>query len=232
MFAAVAALFQPLLGHWAGTRLDTEQPSKLAAMELATETEDRAPVVLGGVYVDGEVKGGIEIPAIASLLAGNSFDTVIVGLDDIPDDEEPPVNVVHWSFQTMIGAGTTMIGIGAWYAWRRRRFGVDGVFDSTRFLKVAVAAGPLAVVALQAGWITTEVGRQPWIVYGVMRVEDAVTSNSGVWISLVAMVAIYTSMAVIGSRVLLGMARRWRDDPTSDLPTPYGPDSDLVRSGS
>ncbi len=232
VFAAVAALFQPLLGHWAGTRLDTEQPSKLAAMELATETEDRAPVVLGGVYVDGEVKGGIEIPAIASLLAGNSFDTVIVGLDDIPDDEEPPVNVVHWSFQTMIGAGTTMIGIGAWYAWRRRRFGVDGVFDSTRFLKVAVAAGPLAVVALQAGWITTEVGRQPWIVYGVMRVEDAVTSNSGVWISLVAMVAIYTSMAVIGSRVLLGMARRWRDDPTSDLPTPYGPDSDLVRSGS
>ncbi len=235
VFAAVAALFQPVIGHVAGLRLDTDQPSKLAAMELATETEDRAPVILGGWYVDGEVRGGLEIPAIASLLAGNSFDTVITGLDDIPADERPPVNIVHWAFQTMIAAGTAMIGIGAWFVWRRRRDDTvdgSGVFESVWFLRAAVAAGGLAVLALEAGWVTTEVGRQPWIVYGVMRTQDAVTSNSGVWISLTVMVLIYASMAAVAARVLRGMARRWRDDPSSDLPTPYGPDGELVRSGS
>ena len=125
-----------------------------------------------------------------------------------------------------------MIGIGAWYVWQRRRFGADGVFDSTRFLRAAVAAGPISVIALEAGWITTEVGRQPWIVYRVMRVEDAVTTNSGVWISLAVMIVVYTGMAIVASRVLLGMARRWREEPGTDLPTPYGPDSPLVRTGS
>jgi cytochrome d ubiquinol oxidase subunit I len=229
-FAAAAALVQPFVGHVAGTRLDTGQPSKLAAMELATETESRAPVVIGGVYVDGEVRGGIEIPAIASLLAGNSFDTVITGLDDIPDDEEPPVNIVHWSFQVMIAAGSAMAAIGIWWWWRRRRAERPGdELDSVWFLRAAVAAGVLSVVALEAGWVTTEVGRQPWIVYGVMRTEDAVTSNSGIWISLAVMVVVYTSMAVVGGRVLLGMARRWREDESLDLPTPYGPEGELRR---
>ena len=228
VFAAIGALMQPAIGHIAGLRLDTDQPSKLAAMELAVETESRAPVVIGGLLIDGEVRGGIEIPWIASLLAGNSFDTVIVGLEDIPDDEEPPVNVVHWSFQTMIGAGMAMIAISAWFVWRRRRYGGgddDGaaVFESVWFLRATVLAGVLGVVALQAGWITTEVGRQPWIVYGVMRTEDAVTSNSGVWISLAVMVVVYVSMSVVAARVLRGMAARWRLDPTSDLPSPYGP---------
>lgn len=224
-FAAVAALCQPFIGHIAGTRLDTQQPSKLAAMELATETETNAPVVIGGLLIDGEVRGGIEIPKLASLLAGNSFDTEIIGFDQIPDDEEPPANIVHWAFQIMIAAGSAMIGIALWWAWRRRRHGdSDAVFDSRWFLRAAIAAGPLAVVALEAGWTTTEVGRQPWIVYRVMRVEEAVTTNSGVWISLVAMVIVYTSMTVVAARVLLGMARRWRDDDSLDLPTPYGPD--------
>lgn len=230
-FAAVAALFQPLIGHIAGNRLLDGQPAKLAAMELAVETESRAPLVVGGILVDGEVRGGIRIPAVASLLAGNSFDTTITGLDDIPEDEHPPVNIVHWSFQTMVGAGTAMIGIGAWWWIRRRRDHTEdgsGVFESRWFLRAAVVAGALGVVALEAGWITTEVGRQPWIVWQQMRTADAVTSNSGIWISLAAMIVIYTSMGVIAGRVLLGMARRWRDDPDSDLPTPYGPGGELV----
>ncbi|NNE10844.1 MAG: cytochrome ubiquinol oxidase subunit I [Ilumatobacter sp.] len=238
-FAAAAVVVQPLVGHWAGTRLDTGQPSKLAAMELAVETEDNAPVVIGGLFVDGEVRGGIEIPKLASLLAGNSFDTVIVGLEDIPADERPPVNIVHWAFQTMIAAGTAMIGIAGWWLWRRRRFGGtdddrdgDGVFDSPWFLRAAVAAGGLSVVALEAGWITTEVGRQPWIVYGVMRVDEAVTSNSGVWISLAVMVVVYAGMAALATKVLRGMARRWRTDGSLDLPTPYGPDSELLATGA
>ncbi len=231
VFAAIGAVMQPAIGHVAGTRLDTQQPSKLAAMELATETETNAPVILGGVLIDGEVKGGIEIPKLASLLAGNSFDTEIIGFDQIPDDEEPPANVVHFAFQAMIGAGTTMIGIVGWWLWRRRRHGADAVFESVWFLRAAVAAGPLAVLALEAGWVTTEVGRQPWIVYRVMRVEDAVTSNSGVWISLAVMVVVYVSMTVMAAKVLRGMARRWREDGSLDLPSPYGPDSDLVTTG-
>ncbi len=232
VFAAIAALCQPLVGHWAGSRLDTQQPSKLAAMELATETETNAPVVIGGVLIDGEVRGGVEIPKLASLLAGNSFDTEIIGFDRIPDDEEPPANVVHFAFQTMIAAGTAMIGVAIWWAWRRHRLGdTDAVFDSRWFLRAAVAAGPLAVVALEAGWTTTEVGRQPWIVYRVMRVDEAVTTNSGIWISLGVMVIVYASMTVAAARVLLGMARRWREDQSLDLPTPYGPSAELARSG-
>ncbi|MFZ9042495.1 MAG: cytochrome ubiquinol oxidase subunit I [Ilumatobacteraceae bacterium] len=235
-FAVVAAFFQPVIGHVAGMRLDTDQPSKLAAMELATETEDHAPILIGGWLVDGEVRGGIEIPGLASLLAGNSLDTVIVGLDDIPDDEEPPANIVHWAFQTMVAAGSAMVAIGAWWLVRRRRDRTEdgsGVFASAWFLRAAVLAGGLSVIALEAGWTTTEVGRQPWIVYGVMRTSEAVTTNSGVWISLVAMIVVYTSMAIVAGRVLRGMARRWRADPTSDLPTPYGPGGEaFVTTGS
>ena len=232
-FAAVAALLQPAIGHIAGGRLDTQQPSKLAAMELATTTETNAPVVIGGVLIDGEVRWGIEIPKLGSLLAGNSFDTEIIGFDQIPVDEQPPANVVHLAFQIMVGAGTAMIAIAAWWAVRRRRYGdTDAVFDSRWFLRATVAAGGLAWIALEAGWTTTEVGRQPWIVYRVMRVEEAVTTNSGIWISLTAMVLIYASMTVIATKVLLGMARRWRDDEALDLPTPYGPGGDLVPSRS
>jgi cytochrome d ubiquinol oxidase subunit I len=124
-----------------------------------------------------------------------------------------------------------MVGIAGWWLWRRRRHrdDPDAVFDSPWFLRAAVAAGPVSVIALQAGWITTEVGRQPWIVYGVMRVDEAVTSNSGIWFSLAAMIVVYTGMTVMATKVLRGMARRWRDSGSgADLPTPYGPDSDLV----
>jgi cytochrome d ubiquinol oxidase subunit I len=234
VFAGLFAVVQPFVGHLTGSRLSDDQPSKVAAMELATTTEDHADLIVGGFLVDGEMVGGIAIPDIGSLIAGGSFDAVITGLDDIPPDEQPPVNIVHLSFQIMIGAGLTMVAIAAWYAWRRRRHrdDPDRIFDSTWFLRAAIAAGGLAVIALEAGWVTTEVGRQPWIVYGVMRTEDAVTSNSGIWISLAVMVAVYTSMGIIASRVLLGMARRWRDDPESDLPTPYGPNGELQRSPS
>ncbi|HEY5874682.1 MAG TPA: cytochrome ubiquinol oxidase subunit I, partial [Ilumatobacteraceae bacterium] len=133
-------------------------------------------------------------------------------------------------FQTMVGAGSAMVGISAWYMWRRRR-GRDP-FGSRLFLWAAVAAGGLSVVALEAGWITTEVGRQPWIANEVMRVEDAVTGNSGIWISFTAVVIVYTSMGIIAVRVLRSMARRWRESGDLDLPTPYGPGGELVENRS
>jgi cytochrome d ubiquinol oxidase subunit I len=107
-----------------------------------------------------------------------------------------------------------------WFWWKRRR---SDPFESRWLMRAAVAAGGLSLVALEAGWVTTEVGRQPWIVYGVMRVEDAVTENSGIWISLTAVVVIYAAMGVAAVKVLRSMARRWRESTDVDLPTPYGP---------
>jgi cytochrome d ubiquinol oxidase subunit I len=232
VFASIAVVMQPVIGHVAGLRLATEQPAKLAAMELATTTESKAPLRLGGVLIDGQVRGAIDIPGLGSLIARGGFDREIIGLDQIPDDEQPPANVVHLSFQTMVGAGFTMIGIAAWFQWRRRRS--EDPFGSRWFLRAAVAAAVLSVVALEAGWITTEVGRQPWIVHDVMRVEDAVTPNEGIWISLAVVVVVYAAMGITASLVLLSMARRWRASDDLDLPTPYGPDAppELVESRS
>jgi cytochrome bd ubiquinol oxidase subunit I len=228
-FATVAALVQPVIGHVAGMRLATDQPSKLAAMELAVETETNAPFTVGGVLIDGEMRGGIEIPGLGSLLTRASTDRAVPGLEEFPAEDRPPANIVHLSFQTMIASGFAMIGIAVWFWWKRRR---SDPFESRWLMRAAVAAGVLSVVALEAGWITTEVGRQPWIVYGVMRVEDAVTENSGIWISFGAIVVIYTAMAVAAAMVLRSMARRWRDTDDVDLPTPYGPPAPEHPAGS
>ncbi len=220
-FATTAALIQPLIGHVAGMRLAEHQPAKLAAMELATTTEDHAPLIIGGVLIDGEVRGGIEIPSVGSFLARGWFDRDLPGLDQVPEADRPPANVVHNSFQVMVGIGTGLALFSQWFWWRRRR-GRDPI-ASTRVLQIALAAGPLAVVALEAGWTTTEVGRQPWIVQDVLRVKDAVTPNGGIWISLSVTVVVYAVLGVIATRVIRSMSRRWRENGEIDLPTPYGP---------
>ena len=224
VFAGVAAVSQPVIGHFTGQRLAEDQPTKLAAFELNKETQDRAPLTLGGIYIDGEVKFAIEIPLLGSLATGSSLNQVVPGLDDIPPDELPPVNVTHLAFQTMVGAGTLMAAIAMWFWWRHRR-DRDRVYEDRWLLRAVVLAGGLSVIALEAGWTATEVGRQPWIVYGVMRTEDAVTDNSGIWISLVVMVIVYASMAGMATRVIRGMTRRWRESGEVDLPTAYGPSS-------
>jgi cytochrome bd ubiquinol oxidase subunit I len=220
-FASVAALIQPLIGHVAGMRLATEQPAKLAAMDLVIETEQNASLRIGGALINGEAVGAIEIPGVGSLLARGWFDRPVTGLDDIPVDERPPVNIVRFSFQLMVAIGTAMAAGSTLFWWRRRR-GHDPL-SSRRWLGALTVAGPLSVVALQAGWITTEVGRQPWIVHRVLRVEDAVTTNSGIWFFFAAIIVVYTAMGVITVRVLRSMARRWRDGDGDDLASPYGP---------
>ena len=140
------------------------------------------------------------------------------------------MTLVHWSFQLMDGIGTLLLAFSAAY-WIARRRGRDWL-RSRRFLRAAVVAGPAAIAALELGWVTTEVGRQPWIAHEVMRVEDAVTTGAGVWIALVGLVVIYASMAVATLLVLRSMARRWRERADADLPTPYGPSSKLVREGA
>lgn len=225
--ATIAAVVQPFIGHVAGMRLATQQPAKLAAMELAVETEDHAPVVVGGILIDGKVRYGIEIPWVGSLLARGAFDRQVIGLDQIADDAEPPANVVHFSFQIMVGIGTALMALGVGIAFFGRRWRKRGrdVFQSRRVLMALVAAGPLAVIALEAGWTTTEVGRQPWIVHDVLRVRDALTPNGGVWISFTVIAMVYLVLGTTTGVVLRSMSLRWRQGDV-ELATPYGPPDD------
>lgn len=234
-FATLAAFTQPVIGHFTGQRLAEDQPSKLAAFELAEESEDHAPLTVGGLWIDGEKRYGIDIPWLGSLATGNSLSQVVPGIDAIPEDERPPINVTRTAFQLMVGSGTAMVAIAGWFWWRRRRVG-DAVFSEKWTMRAVVVGAGLSVLALEAGWTATEVGRQPWIVYGEMRTVDAVTQNSGVWISLTAIVLLYASMATVATKVIRGMARRWRESDDLDLPTPYGPSeldvAQAARAGS
>ncbi len=219
-FATVATFLQPVVGHFAGLRLSDAQPSKAAAIELALDAEDRAPLIIGGILIDGEVRYGIRIPVIGSLIAGGSPDAVLPGLNDTPEGDEVKATVVHLAFQTMVGIGFGLVGLVTVFWWSRRR-GRD-LLDRRWFRRLVIAAGPAAVVALEAGWTVTEVGRQPWIVYRVLRVDGAVTSAGWVWVSLAVIAVVYASMTVIGTSILRSMSKRWRHGDT-DVSAPYAP---------
>ena len=223
-FAAVAALVQPVVGHLAGARLADAQPTKLAAMDLAVETEQPAPLVIGGVLVDGERRLAIEIPRLGSLIARASVDRPVQGLDAFDAADRPKdalVTTDHLTFQAMVAIGLALAGLGVVY-WVAGRRGRD-LLASRRFLWVVWLAGPASVAALELGWMTTELGRQPWVVYRLLRVEDAVTRGNGVWVTLAALVAGYTLMTVMAVITLRSMARRWRAGEPLELPTPYSP---------
>ena len=176
--AAVAAPLQILVGDWAARDIAINQPVKLAAIEGLGETTRGAPEHLLGFYTNGQVEYGIEIPNLLSLLAFHNPNAVVQGLNIVPVADQPPVNVIRYSFQTMVGIGMLLALLAVVFlfiCWRRQRLPI------TRWFYRAVAvAGPLAYVALVAGWVTTEVGRQPWVVYRVMRTSEAVTGASGV----------------------------------------------------
>lgn len=219
-FASVATLVQPLIGHVLGLRLGESQPSKLAAFELATTTEQPAPLRLGGVLIDGEVHWALTIPKLGSLIARNSFNKPVPGLDSIPVEDRPPVNITHLAFQSMVGIGTLLALIVVLY-WFARWRGHD-LSKRRWFLRGAAVFGPLAIIALESGWIATEVGRQPWTVWQVLRTTDAASTSTGLWWSFGVAAIVYLGMTIGAYVVLRSMARRWRAGET-DLPSPYGP---------
>jgi cytochrome d ubiquinol oxidase subunit I len=224
IFASVAAVIQPVIGHLLGGDLGDRQPAKLAAFELATTTESPSPLRIGGVLIDGKVYGAIDIPVLGSIIAQNSFTEPVPGLDTIPPENQPPVNITHWAFQTMVGIGT-LLALTVIVYWVARWRGHD-LLDRRWFLRFAAAAGPLAILAVEAGWVATEVGRQPWVVYGVMRTSEAAGDYSGLWWLLGATAVVYAGMTVGAVVVLRSMARRWRSGE-QDLPSPYGPQAQL-----
>ncbi len=173
--ACVTALLQPIAGDIASRHIAVHQPAKLAAAEALYHTQKNAPLLIGGIPDDrtGDVRFGVEIPSGLSLLAFHDPDAEVKGLDAFPPGDRPPVMATHLSFQVMVGAGSVMallavVTLLAW--WRRWK-----IVESRRYLWAVVACGPLGMIALEAGWLVTEFGRQPWIVRGAMRTRDAVT---------------------------------------------------------
>ena len=190
-FAALAAPVQVIVGDWAGRQVAETQPVKLAAMEGLYATTEGAPFTLGGFYDNetNEVRYGIEVPRLLSVLAAHNPNATIQGLEIVPPEDRPPVNYVRFAFQTMVGIGTGLALLGTVFAltwWRKRRLP-----RSPWFYRAVMLAGPLSLVALICGWITTEVGRQPWIVYETMRVSDAVTASDGLEVGFVVLVLVY-----------------------------------------
>jgi cytochrome d ubiquinol oxidase subunit I len=158
-----------------------------------------------GWYDDGEVKYGIGFPRLLSLLAFHDPNATVEGLDEVSEEDQPPVNVVRAAFQTMVAIGFFLAFVGVLFLWtliRRRRLP-----RSDWFYRAVVVAGPLSLVALIAGWVTTEVGRQPWVVYDVMRTSEAVTGASGIPVGYATLALVYAGLGAAVLWVLLRLAR-------------------------
>lgn len=191
-FGAIASLLQPLAGHFAGQRVAELQPAKLAAMEGHFETSRRAPLYIGGIpnVETRTMEWGVPLPGLLSFVAHDDINAEVIGLDRFPRDEWPPVVIVHVAFQIMVGIGTLLALLGALYFWfvRKRDF-------PRWFLWALVLCSPLGIVATEAGWVVTEVGRQPWIIYGLVRTKDAVTPVPGMVYHFYLFLVLYLTLA-------------------------------------
>jgi len=197
LFGSVAALIQPISGDLLAKEVAVRQPEKLAAMESLFVTQRRAPLVIGGVpnVEERTVDYGIQIPALLSFLAHADLNAEVKGLDAFPREEWPPVLIVHIAFQIMVGLGSllaliaTLSLLGFW-RWKK-------ILEHPLFLKALVVAMPLGFIAIEAGWTVTEVGRQPWIIYKVMKTADAVSPMPGLVYTLILYVGLYLFLALL-----------------------------------
>lgn len=196
-FGAVAAIIQPLTGDMAAKDVAERQPAKFAAMEAHFETTTHAPLILGGIpdEKDKKVNYAIRIPGALSFLAHGDFDAEVKGLDQIPEANHPPVLITHFAFQIMVILGMILVALSLLYFFARWK---KIIWLSKRwFLKLFICATPLGFIAIEAGWTVTEVGRQPWIIYGIMKTEDALTPMPGIVYSFIIFTLVYLSLSAI-----------------------------------
>ncbi|WP_026969843.1 cytochrome ubiquinol oxidase subunit I [Algoriphagus terrigena] len=203
LFGGVAAILQPISGDISAKDIAVRQPAKLAAMEAHFETGKSVPLIIGGLpdVKNKKVDYAIEIPGALSFLAHGDFDAEVIGLDQFPEEDHPPVMVTHIAFQIMVGLGMALVGLSLLFffsRWKKKEW-----LDARWFLWLFVLGTPLGFIALEAGWTVTEVGRQPWIIYGVLRTEDAVSPIPGIVYSLFLFVGIYVSLAVVVTFLLI-----------------------------
>lgn len=225
--AAITAPVQVFVGDWVARDIAVEQPIKLAALEGLTHTTRGASEHILGWYVNGKLKFAIGIPHLLSLLSFHSWNAKVKGLDTVPFVDRPPINITRVSFQLMVGIGSLLAIAGVVFVifrWRSQKLPAK-----RWFYQLAVITGPLSVVALISGWIVTEVGRQPWVVYGVMTTTQAVTHARGIPIGYGVLAAAYV---LVGAGVVWILARLARaplggadaplsaDDPGTP---PHGP---------
>ncbi len=228
--ACIATPIQLFVGDTAAREVAEHQPAKFAAMECIYETGPNQTEWIGGICVNEQVKFGIGIPNLDSFLVGWSADTVVTGLNDVPRDEQPPAHtLLHLSFDAMVGIGTGLMLLALWLAWvwwRKR-----DIPQTPWFLRAVAVSGVGAIVAMWCGWIVTEVGRQPWIVQGYMRTEEAVTEAQGIWFVFALVVLLYAALGTIAVAVLRGMSRRWREAGGAEVEagTPYAPPEETLR---
>ena len=197
---------QMAVGDWSAKVVAKSQPVKFAAMEALFETTEAAPLHIGGIPDEeaGEVHYSIEIPGALSFLAHLDFGAEVAGLNEVAKSDRPPVTVVHLAFQVMVGIGILMIVLAAWTAWTAVR---QRCWPESRLYKwVVVLMGPLSVLALEAGWVVTEVGRQPWIVHDHMRTIEAVTDAPGLWMVFYVTLVVYAAIGVTTTLILTRMA--------------------------
>ena len=198
---------QMVVGDWSAKVVARSQPVKLAAMEGLFETTPRAPLHIGGIPdpESQQVRYSIAIPGALSWLAYSDVESVVMGLNAFPDEDRPPVVVVHVAFQIMVGIGMLMLLVATWCGMMFLR---TRAWPSSKwFLRSVVLLGPLSVIALEAGWVVTEVGRQPWIVQGYMRTSEAVTRAPGVWSVLFVTLLIYSAIGVATVAILGQLAK-------------------------
>ncbi|MEU3984876.1 cytochrome ubiquinol oxidase subunit I [Streptomyces sp. NPDC026672] len=236
--AAVCTPVQFMLGDSIARQVFHKQPVKFAAMEIVWNTDTHVPEYLfGRLHPDGTISGGIKIPQLDSILAGFRPDTRVTGLTSVPASDRPTATqatITHWAFDTMVGIGSLLLLLALWYGvlWVRRR----RLPASPWFFRGAACAGVASVLAVECGWITTEVGRQPWIVYQNMRVAEAVTATraGGLWTMFALVVVVY--VFVFGSFlvVLLKMRTRWRlaDESGAPRPPEGAPDTGAPDTGA
>jgi len=228
---AVAALLQPLSGDFSAKDVAKRQPAKLAAMEALYKTQTDAPLLIGGIPDDAQqrVVGGIELPYALSFLAFGDPHAEVTGLDRIARDEWPPTLIVHVAFQVMVALGTLMAAIGAGYLVLRSR--KSRWLADRRVLTIIACSGPLGFIAVEAGWTVTEVGRQPWIIVGVMRTAEAVSPMPGLMWPLIAMACVYSLLAaiiyVVVQRLLVARAHAVAQDG-ADTPNAATSDSPVT----
>ncbi|MBI3862292.1 MAG: cytochrome ubiquinol oxidase subunit I [Planctomycetia bacterium] len=207
---AAAAVVQPLSGDFLAKFVFQTQPVKFAAMEGQFRTERGAPLRIGGWpdTASGETRWAIEIPGGLSYLATRDPSALVPGLDGIPQSDRPNVELTHLAFQAMVGIGMLLVAVSIWFwgaCWRRR----DVALVSRWVLRAVTVCGPLGFIALEAGWVVTEAGRQPWVINGVMRTADTVTPAAGVPAMFFGFSVLYV---VLGATVVV-LLRRLRHSP-------------------
>jgi cytochrome d ubiquinol oxidase subunit I len=222
----IVAPIQALVGDMHGINTLKHQPAKIAALEghWQNEGKEPLPLLLFGIpsMDDEETKFAVGIPRLGSLVLTHSWDGQIKGLKDFPHADRPNSLIVFWSFRVMVGLGLLMIALGAWGAWLRRK---GRLFDTRPFLRMAMWMGPAGLVAVLAGWITTEVGRQPWVVYGVLRTADAASKHGAgtLTLSLGLFLVAYLFVFGVGIAYVLRLVRKGPQTFENARPPDGGP---------